>query len=263
MLGIYNYTVILTYIGMLTGFGGILRAIGGDPHAALVFLMVAGVCDMFDGAIASTMERTDREKRFGVQIDSLSDLVCFGVLPAVIVYTVAGQSKTSMYLCGLYLLCALIRLAWFNVDEEERQEHEGGSRTVYLGLPVTTAALILPNDPTHYYRGVMSIGAASGYNTGRIPVSMSAYPYKLKLADTVVAVTVSGTATAVLQNERRPVAPKISTTAEITVSWGSSSVSLSAGEDWTVPGLILGPGDTEITIAGNADVSIRYQEGSL
>lgn len=146
------------------------------------------------------------------------------------------------------------------VGEMDLETLRTSLRNAYHGQ---TAALILPNDPTHYYRGVMSIGAASGYNTGRIPVSMSAYPYKLKLADTVVAVTVSGTATAVLQNERRPVAPKISTTAEITVSWGSSSVSLSAGEDWTVPGLILGPGDTEITIAGNADVSIRYQEGSL
>lgn len=144
MLGIYNYTVILTYIGMLTGFAGILCAMDGDVHAALLCLMVAGVCDMFDGAIASTMERTRREKRFGVQIDSLSDLVCFGVLPAAIVRTASGQSGTVLFIAGLYLLCALIRLAWFNVDEEERQEHEIGSRTVYYGLPVTTAALILP-----------------------------------------------------------------------------------------------------------------------
>jgi CDP-diacylglycerol--serine O-phosphatidyltransferase len=144
MLGVYNYTVILTYIGMLTGFGGIIYALDGSLHGALVCLMVAGVCDMFDGAIASTMERTDKEKRFGVQIDSLSDLVCFGVLPALIAYTAAGRTRVSLVLAGLYLLCALIRLAWFNVDEEERQEHETGSRTVYLGLPVTTSALILP-----------------------------------------------------------------------------------------------------------------------
>ena len=144
MLGIYNYTVVLTYIGMLTGFAGVTCAMNGSIHTALLCLMFAGVCDMFDGAIASTMERTRREKRFGVQIDSLSDLVCFGVLPAVIVCAASGQSGTSHILAGLYLLCALIRLAWFNVDEEERQEHEHGSRTVYCGLPVTTAALLLP-----------------------------------------------------------------------------------------------------------------------
>ena len=83
----------------------------------------------------------------------------------MIVYIVAGQSKTSMYLCGLYLLCALIRLAWFNVDEEERQEHEGGSRTVYLGLPVTTAALILP--------ALLELGGKLGWPSGALaPVAL-------------------------------------------------------------------------------------------
>ena len=144
MLGVYNYTVILTYLGMLAGFAGILLGSAGNTHAALLCLMGAGVCDMFDGAVASTMERTAREKRFGVQIDSFSDLICFGALPAVIVYVVSGRSVICACFSGLYLLCALIRLAWFNVDEEERQERETGSRTIYLGLPVTTAALILP-----------------------------------------------------------------------------------------------------------------------
>lgn len=98
---------------------------------------------MFDGKIASTMERTKQEKRFGVQIDSLSDLICFGVLPALIVF--AGSSgKFRWLISALYLLCALVRLAWFNVDEEERQDRESGRRKVYLGLPVTFSAAIFP-----------------------------------------------------------------------------------------------------------------------
>ena len=141
MLGYYNYTVILTYIGMLTGFCGIAAAMEGNTQAALLCLMGSGLCDMFDGKIASTMERTRSEKQFGIQIDSLSDLVCFGVLPALIVYRAAG---VGLWLCGLYVLCALIRLAWFNVDEQQRQEQSGERRTEYLGLPVTTAAVIFP-----------------------------------------------------------------------------------------------------------------------
>ena len=54
LLGYYNYTVILTYIGMLTAFWGITFAIGGRFRAAVICLMAAGFCDMFDGAIAST-----------------------------------------------------------------------------------------------------------------------------------------------------------------------------------------------------------------
>lgn len=144
MLGVYNYTVVLTYFGMLVAYIGITFALGGDLHSALICLMIAGVCDMFDGKIASTKaDRTIQERRFGIQIDSLSDLICFGVLPAVIVCH-ASESSAAFYISGLYLLCALIRLAWFNVDEEERQNSTDGVREVYYGLPVTTAALILP-----------------------------------------------------------------------------------------------------------------------
>ena len=144
MLGIYNYTVILTYLGMLSGFAGILFAFEGQLWAALGCLMFSGVCDMFDGKVASTKkERTRSEKRFGIQIDSLSDLVCFGVLPSVIVYSLGG-SKLRVVACGVYVLCALIRLAWFNVDEESRQDFDTGRRKVYLGLPVTSAAGVFP-----------------------------------------------------------------------------------------------------------------------
>lgn len=144
MLGYYNYTVILTYLGMLAGFSGIALAAEERVIGALICLMIAGVCDMFDGKIASTMERTRQEKRFGVQIDSLSDLVCFGVLPALLVYRSSGGGTAMLLLCAFYALCALIRLAWFNVDEEQRQDREAGRRQFYLGLPVTTAAVILP-----------------------------------------------------------------------------------------------------------------------
>ena len=143
MLGFYNYTVILTYLGMLTGFVGIACAYSGNIRGALICLVIAGVCDMFDGKIASTMERSRQEKRFGVQINSLSDLICFGVLPALIVYA-SGSGRLRLIPCAVYALCALIRLAWFNVDEEERQDREAGRRKVYLGLPVTSAALIFP-----------------------------------------------------------------------------------------------------------------------
>ena len=144
MLGVYNYTVLLTYFGMLMSFLGLSYTISGDFKTALTCLMVSGVCDMFDGKIASTMVRTRQEKCFGIQIDSLSDLICFGVLPAVFVCQAASDNKWSFAISAAYLLCTLIRLAWFNVDEEERQATSQQPRTVYLGLPVTTVALLLP-----------------------------------------------------------------------------------------------------------------------
>ena len=143
LIGYYNYTVVLTYIGMLVSFAGILFATKSNINYALLCLVISGFCDMFDGAVASTRKRTKKEKRFGVQIDSLSDLICFGVLPALIV-NFKVNNKFTAWICGLFVLCALIRLAFFNVDEEERQDTQGGKRKYYLGMPVTMIAIILP-----------------------------------------------------------------------------------------------------------------------
>ena len=144
MIGFYNYTVVLTYIGTMFGFLGLQYIILGQLKQALLCLMAAGFCDMFDGKIASTRKRTRQEKRFGIQIDSLSDLVCFGVLPAQISFHCTQQKIVGVLISIAYLLCALIRLAWFNVDEEQRQSQKAGPRENYLGLPVTSSALILP-----------------------------------------------------------------------------------------------------------------------
>ncbi len=145
MLGIYNYTVILTYVGLLVGYFGITRASGGDIYGALLCLLVAGVFDLFDGKVASTKkDRTKSERRFGIQIDSLSDVICFGVLPATIVYALTGGKLYALGASALYALSALIRLAYFNVDEEQRQDTSDGERQFYLGLPVTTSALLVP-----------------------------------------------------------------------------------------------------------------------
>lgn len=144
MLGYYNYTVVLTYIGMLTAFTGIVIACDGNINGALVCLMLSGVCDLFDGPIARTRERTAEEKRFGIQIDSLSDLIGFGVLPGIILYQMAEKSLIGIMVSAVYVLCALIRLAYFNVMEEKRQDATEEARTSYQGLPVTVSAILIP-----------------------------------------------------------------------------------------------------------------------
>lgn len=144
LLGYYDYTVILTYCGMLTAFVGIFRVLASDYWGAVLCLMLAGVCDMFDGAIAATKKRTDSEKRFGIQIDSLSDLISFGVLPGVFVYIISDQNTIVGVIVSLFVLCALIRLAYFNVLEEDRQKETSERRKSYLGVPVTTIAILLP-----------------------------------------------------------------------------------------------------------------------
>lgn len=143
-IGFYNYTVILTYIGLLISVLGIFWASSGNPQYALICLMLSGLCDMFDGTIAATMERTDSEKNFGVQIDSLSDMICFGVLPAVIAFQMSSKAFIPTVIFCLYVLAGLIRLAYFNVLEDNRQKRNKDEAKMYVGLPITTIAMILP-----------------------------------------------------------------------------------------------------------------------
>lgn len=145
-------------------------------------------------------------------------------------------------------------------NEVELDEIRTGLRQLYHGKRVR---LVLPNDTEHYFSGVMSIGNASGYHSCIIPVSMTADPYKLRLDPTEVVVAVSGSRTVQLQNENKPVCPTISTDAEVTIYFGDSSVTLSAGNNQTIPSFILEGGYTAITLAGNATVTFKYQEGTL
>ena len=167
MIGFYDYTVVLTYLSLLSATTGIVVALsgGGHPYFGCFFLLFCGLCDAFDGKVARTKpNRTTAEKNFGIQIDSLSDLVAFGVLPACIgtalirtspmindalaAYRLSWQPFVAKFALHaglvLYSLAAMIRLAYYNITEEERQQTESGARSHFLGLPVTTAALIFP-----------------------------------------------------------------------------------------------------------------------
>lgn len=144
LLGFYDYTVVLTYCGMIFAFFGILMSINTRFFEALICLLGAGVCDMFDGAVASTKMRTAEEKRFGIQIDSLSDLISFGVMPSIFVYMISECNPKVGFICAFYTLASLIRLSYFNVMEEIRQQETDERRESFTGLPVTSIALFLP-----------------------------------------------------------------------------------------------------------------------
>ncbi|MDY3845301.1 MAG: CDP-alcohol phosphatidyltransferase family protein [Eubacteriales bacterium] len=167
MIGIFDYTVILTYISLLSAGTGIIVSLHGNghPYWGIFFLLICGICDLFDGKIARTKKnRTEMERNFGIQIDSLSDMVAFGVLPACIGVSVLWNSRFLNEVVGindrvwyciilkillfsvlmLYMLGALIRLAYYNVTEEERQKTEGGKRKYFIGFPVTISTFIFP-----------------------------------------------------------------------------------------------------------------------
>lgn len=112
MLGVYDYTVILTYISLMVSIGGMLFSLNGDCRMALVCLAISGLCDMFDGKVARTKkDRTEVEKRFGIQIDSLADIVCFGVSPAILCYRMGMRGLTGVAIL-FYSMCWQASSVW-------------------------------------------------------------------------------------------------------------------------------------------------------
>ena len=166
MIGYFDYTVWLTYLSAISASIGIVESLSGNghPYIGTLFLLICGLCDAFDGRVARRKKnRTDSEKNYGIQIDSLSDLVAFGILPACVGFAFYRSSQFALTEAGrdvgltgripfpiltvimaVYALAALIRLAYYNVTEQQRQQTETGCRETYTGLPVTSAAIVFP-----------------------------------------------------------------------------------------------------------------------
>ena len=144
-IGFYDYTVILTYMSLVSAVLGAVFAHKGLIARAMLCLFLSGFCDAFDGKVARTKKnRTDDEKAFGIQLDSLCDVVSFGFAPAFSLYCMGMDTVLGIIILCIYCICAVIRLAFFNVQEAKRQQVESGSNKFYRGLPVTTSALIFP-----------------------------------------------------------------------------------------------------------------------
>ena len=161
MIGVYDYTVVLTYMSLISGVMGIIISVTGvgHPEIGIFFLMLSGVLDTFDGRVARTKkDRTEFEKNFGVQIDSLADLICFGILPVSIglaqlrirgIFTEVVKRRDYeghfsilvilLVIAVFYVLAALIRLAFFNATSVMRAEEARKTGvTYYIGVPGNT-----------------------------------------------------------------------------------------------------------------------------
>lgn len=141
MIGKWNGSVVLTYLGLACAVTGIFLAVtGGKITYAFVCLMLAGIFDLFDGPVARKFKRTEEEKKFGIEIDSVVDAVSFIACPVAIF---AGMGMTFWPFVILYVLYAVsgaARLAYFNAVTADSE----GPVKYYTGLPVTFAALIFP-----------------------------------------------------------------------------------------------------------------------
>ncbi len=127
---------LFTALNMACGFVAILLAFKGEFYKACLFVGVGSIFDLFDGRVARW---TGTQSSFGEQFDSLSDLISFGMAPAIIFYTkfLSGYERLGIVLAFIYLLCGALRLARFNVNINKV------SSDYFQGLPIPGGALAL------------------------------------------------------------------------------------------------------------------------
>jgi CDP-diacylglycerol---serine O-phosphatidyltransferase len=134
--GIYLLPNLITLSSMFSGFYSIIASFNSDYERAAWAILVASVFDVLDGWVA---RMTHTATRFGIEIDSLSDAISFGVAPGVLVYSWSLQSFGKIGWLGAFFMvaCAALRLARFNVQMgSEEKKH-------FTGLPSPAAALMI------------------------------------------------------------------------------------------------------------------------
>ncbi|NND82480.1 MAG: CDP-diacylglycerol--serine O-phosphatidyltransferase [Gammaproteobacteria bacterium] len=133
--GIYVLPNLFTSAGLFAGFYAIMQARLGHFEAACLAIYVAMVMDIVDGRLARL---TNTMSEFGSEYDSLSDMVSFGVAPAMVAYEFAlsGLGKVGSLVAFIYIACAALRLARFNVQKLDDKKY-------FIGMPSPGAAALV------------------------------------------------------------------------------------------------------------------------
>lgn len=140
IVGIYRDCDFVTMISSTFGIIGIIYALNGFINFAIFSLIMSGICDSFDGILARKHNNTKKEMTYGCEMDSLSDIVCFGVLPVVISICDGINYWWASIIYVIYVLTGIIRLAYYNTLYHLQEDSEG----CFIGIPITSVAILYP-----------------------------------------------------------------------------------------------------------------------
>ncbi len=153
--GVYILPTVLTLCGMFFGFYSILASLKGNYIYAAWTILIANIFDGLDGWVARL---TNTTTRFGIELDSLSDLVAFGVAPAVLIYKWAlfPFNRVGWAVAFLFLICGALRLARYNVQMESTELKS------FTGMPIPGAAVVIATLVIFHYE-VWDTGPEKNY----------------------------------------------------------------------------------------------------
>jgi CDP-diacylglycerol---serine O-phosphatidyltransferase len=162
--GVFLLPVTITSLGLLSGFYSIVSSINGHFEVAAVMIAIAFVCDGLDGRVARA-SRTSSE--FGVEYDSLSDVVAFGVAPACLAYTWALKplNGIGIVIAGMFVVCGALRLARFNIQTETVAKNR------FVGLPIPGAAAMIAGAALAY--SYFELSSPRALTTAMAPITLA------------------------------------------------------------------------------------------
>tara|TARA_B100001109_G_scaffold229580_1_gene205569 strand:+ start:961 stop:1764 length:804 start_codon:yes stop_codon:yes gene_type:complete len=129
----------ITLIGVCLGLTSIKFAIDGKFAIAVIAILFAGLMDALDGRIARLIKGTSK---MGKELDSLGDVISFGVAPALVMYfwNLQYLDKLGWFICLIYVICVALRLARFNVNSEEEPSWKDN---FFEGMPSPAGGIIV------------------------------------------------------------------------------------------------------------------------
>lgn len=140
VIGVYRRCDFVTMLGTTFALTGILFTRMNMSLFAIFCLIFAAICDAFDGVVARRHKSLKEQEIYGVELDSLSDAISFGVLPMLIVNSLSNPGALTYIASVLFCLAGIIRLAYFNMLATTKKS-DGKE---FIGLPITASAIVLP-----------------------------------------------------------------------------------------------------------------------
>lgn len=148
--GIYILPTLFTIGTIFCGFYSVINTMKGEFDLAAIAIGIAVVCDGLDGRIARL---TNSCSEFGVQMDSLADVITFGLAPAVLAYLWGAKSiaatvppyakhvqQIAWIVCFAFVICGAMRLARFNIQTTKPQVSAASSKKSFVGMPIPAGA---------------------------------------------------------------------------------------------------------------------------
>jgi CDP-diacylglycerol--serine O-phosphatidyltransferase len=157
---------LFTITNLFCGFSSMVHTLEGDYKTACIMIVVGGIFDALDGVMARL---TNSSSEFGVELDSLADVVSFGLAPSLLVYGLTGRymNPPGMLLAATPAICGALRLARFNV------QLVGFDKNYFRGLPIPSAAFLIVSYVYFYFDGASDSVLVNGFGLMGITIIVS------------------------------------------------------------------------------------------